>query len=1320
MNLPQMAVKRPVATSTILVLILVIGLVSLYQSPLDLLPDIQPPVLAVITVFPGSSPQETLELVTKPIEDAVAAVSGLTGITSFSQENLSLIVLSLDWGMDVKRLREDIGVRMELLSFPDGVQRPVLLEFDPTLLPIMQVSASGAADSVSLTAWLEDNAVPRIESLTGVASVQLEGGAQEDLFIRISPDQMAEYEVSFEQIAGIIRASLIDLPAGIVDLEDRQVRIRFLGRYDDYALLEDLVVGFKVDQDRLEDMLGEEIDINLNQALAGRGDLFSDFSGGPGEVPVRDIYWDDIFDFSDVSVSNSELSLPLAGQGRQQDEDELDAALFLLTVNPAIEYDRDSGRLIFNFSTLGRLNLPGSTARLADIWLPGQAVWDNGYLIIPLDQAKIERFSLTEEQLNALAASNKLVARANPNHVLLTFQENWDTARREPLLSVPDYAAWLENMQQQVDRGIGSASQQLEENLTDLAIALVLSSMSPGSSPYGDFDFGDDFPIIPISLAMLGEVRQDTYEPTMFSRYNQQPSISMSIQKEGGANTVLVARQVRAELDRLMNENESGPGGVTYNTIFDQAEEIERALADLALSLVGGALLAIAVLILFLKNWRTTMFIAISIPAAVITTFTLLYFTDITINLMTLGGLALAAGMLVDNAIVVSENIFRHYQMGKAPADAAIAGAAEVSGAITASTLTTVSVFFPVVFLSGLAGQLFWEFALTVACAILASLVMALTVIPLLASRSLGRQREEERVVPNRKRRLPEYRHLVEMAVRHPWWVLILVLLFVGIGVYGYFTLGSELFPSPDESAFTIDVTLPPGSTLGATDKLVTGFEQILAEREEITSFSSNVGSSGFMGLARGGGASNRGRIRVEVDPAKIGELDTIIEETRAEMESLHADAQLNFSRISLLESAGLETSLDLVLSGSNLTRVTELTEEAVDLLATHPDFTDISSSLEESRPEVHVILDHGLALQKGVTLVQVATAVRQALEGIPVSRVETGDGILNIVLGYSQAEIKTIEDLKNIGFYSPGGEYLRLGQVAELREAFGPQSIPRENQQVVGRISINYGSLDLGSATDQALTLLEEITLPAGYKFDVSGSSDIMGDVLSELRLVLVVAALLVYLVMAAQFESLLHPFIIVCSLPLAYTGAVIGLIITGNAVSVPALIGVVVLSGILVNDGIIMVDFINQQRRIHGLPLREAIIEGASARLRPILMTTATTVLGLVPLAIGFGEGSQLQAPMAITIIGGQITGTLLLLLAIPSIYRVLTRDKIVAGTAEISAPAEDAGAIEGPVKVKFPSGLIYRLLIILIVVVLVIVIAVAAGQDWLNIVR
>jgi len=299
---------------------------------------------------------------------------------------------------------------------------------------------------------------------------------------------------------------------------------------------------------------------------------------------------------------------------------------------------------------------------------------------------------------------------------------------------------------------------------------------------------------------------------------------------------------------------------------------------------------------------------------------------------------------------------------------------------------------------------------------------------------------------------------------------------------------------------------------------------------------------------------------------------------------------------------------------------------------------------------------------------------------------------------------------------------------VAELTEAFGPQSIPRENQQVVGQIKIQYSDVDLGTATDQAFAAVDEIALPAGYEIKAAGSSNLMGDVISELQLVLIIAGLLVYLVMAAQFESLLHPFIIICSLPLAYTGAVLGLIMTGNSVSIPAMIGIVVLSGILVNDGIIMVDFINQQRRIHGLPLKEAIVEGASARLRPILMTTATTVLGLMPLALGFGEGSQLQAPMAITIIGGQVTGTILLLLAIPSIYKVVTKDTLQPDVAGIPGePVQSAGSayplvlpVNGRNKrennriAKPVYKLILRLVVILILAAVIIYLAVFSGQD------
>lgn len=1269
MNLSALAVRRPIATLTILLVILVIGLVGLYQSPLDLLPEIQAPVLAVITAFPGSSPQETLELVTKPIEDSVSAVSGLTGLNSFSRENLSLVILRFNWGADIKKVREDVNVRMDLISFPDGVQRPLLFEFDPTLLPIMQVSASGSDDPIVLTNWLEEKALPRLESLSGVASVQIQGGARQDLFIRTTPEVMAEYEISFEQIANVLRASLIDLPAGIIELDDRQVRVRFLGRYADSDLLSDLIVGFKVDQDQLTKLVGQEVDINLNQFLSGQnGGLAAGSRAASRPVPVSELYWDDLFSFDQAIFAGGNLILPLDSDWVAQSDGDMASSLLLFTVNPNVTYDQGLQSLVMSVEGLGKIPLtvenPSAlgeegVVRLEDIWRIDQAELDNGYLIVPLDQNRLHQNEITFEQVRSLVVNYPLIVESSSEQIKIAFHQDWERVRREPIVAIPDYGAWLEGVQSDVQQGIGDTSRLLEDSLNQIATTMILNSMMPGGSSLSSISFDDDFPIEPISLGTLAEIKQDTYNPTTISRYNQLPSIGLVIQKEGDANTVVVSRQLRAEFQKLTDESENAEFQVQFNTIFDQAAEIESALADLAWSLIGGSILAVLVLIFFLKNWRTTLFIAISIPTAIITTFTLLYFANITINLMTLGGLALAAGMLVDNAIVVSENIYRHYQMGKEPAEAAMEGAREVGGAVTASTLTTLSVFFPVVFLSGLAGQLFWEFALTVGCAILASLLVALTVVPLMASRSLSRDHKSANngQVFDRE---PTYHRLLGLAVRYPWWVLLFAASFVVVGVFAYGTLGSELFPSPDESAFRIDITLPPGTIMQSTDDYVLEVEAILSARPEVLSISTSIGGGGFIGAPGEGGVASEAQVRVDIEPEFVGEINMLMDEVRKELESLPIEAEVTFTRESLLDAAGLEPSLDLVISGTDLSEVISLTEQAIIMLERHPSFSDIQSSLEESRPEVHIRLDHGQALQKGVTLIQVATAVRQALEGIPVSRIETDAGVLNIVLGYQQRDISSIEDLGSIGFYSPTSEYLQLNQVAELSEAFGPQSIPRENQQIIGQIQIQYGDVDLGTATEEALTILEDLSLPPGYEVRTAGSSNLMGDVMSELQLVMIIAALLVYLVMAAQFESLLHPFIIICSLPLAYTGSVLALIITGNEVSIPAMIGVVVLSGILVNDGIIMVDFINQQRRIHGLPLVEAIVEGAAARLRPILMTTATTVLGLVPLAMGLGEGGQLQAPMAITIIGGQITGTILLLLAIPSIYKVVNREK------------------------------------------------------------
>ncbi len=1278
MNLSRLAVKRPVATGAILILILVIGLVSLSQSPLDLLPDIEAPVLAVITAFPGSSPQESLELVTRPIEEGVSTVGGVTGINSISQENMSLVIVLFDWGADVKSLREDVRMRLDLVNLPDEVQRPMIIEFDPTLMPIMQVSASGADDPARLTEWLKETAAPRLESILGVAEVQVQGGVEEDIFVRAEPGQMAEYEVSFEQVANVLRASLMDLPAGIIDLEDRQVRLRFLGRYAEADMLSDLIVGFKIDQDELERLIGQEINIDLNRIIEEQATGFAGGGGGSGSLPVRELYWDDIFDFNGATVSGSSIILPVTDQAAGNEDVDLESSMRIFTAHPEITYQAGSRHLVLSMDSLG--NLPVNLDRdfselLADgpltleqLWLIDYAAWDNDRVIIPLDPVALGNYELNSTDLERLVERHPLITAAGANHLLVSFHENWPDIRQEPLISIPDLESFFSDLERETRRGLDDASLGLEDLLTDLAAGMIGGNMSVGGgNPFAGIDLGDDFPIVPVSLGMVADIVQDTYEPTSFSRFNMQPSIGLMIQKEGDANTVSVARQVRQALDELSEESVGNFSQVQFNTVFDQAEEIEHALADLARSLLGGAALAIIVLLLFLKNWRTTMFIGLSIPAAIIATFTLLYFTDITINLMTLGGLALAAGMLVDNAIVVSENIYRHYQLGENPAEASINGAREVAGAITASTLTTISVFFPVVFLSGLAGQLFWEFALTVGCAILASLFMALTVIPLLASRSLQRKRdlqEERSKIP----RLPLYRRSLKLAVDHPWWVIIFALIFVAFGAFGFTTLGTELFPNPEESSFSINVTLPPGTTLERTDAYITELENIIAGREEVDSYSTRVGGSGFMGMPGGGGSSNQGRLRVDIAPEYLGSIDLVIEEVRQEAEKLPYEAQTTFSRQTVLDAAGLETSLDLVVRGDNLERVIEITGEAAEILSDHPQFTDVQSSLEENRPEVHVRLDHSEALQKGVTLAQVAGAVRESLEGIPVSRIETSTGIMNIVLGYEKREIKTIEDLGEVGFYTAGGEYVRINEVAELEESFGPRSIPRENREIIGQIEAQYGNLDMGTAQSIAFEALEELALPDGYEIATAGSAVMMDEVLDELELVLFVAMLLVYLVMAAQFESLLHPFIIICTLPLAYAGSIIALMITGNNISVPALIGLIVLSGILVNDGIIMVDYINQQRRLRGLDLKQAIVEGSAARLRPILMTTATTALGLFPLALGIGEGAELQAPMAIAIIGGQFTGTLLLLLAVPSIYKLVTRDRpLEAGYTE-----------------------------------------------------
>ena len=1197
MNLPDLSVRRPVATITILLIILVIGTVSLVQTPLDLLPDIKPPYLAVITVFPGSSPQENLKMVTEPIENVVSPVGGVKNIISLSQEHVSLVALEFSWGANLKQKREDVGTRLDLLSLPEGVQRPIILEFDPTLLPVMQVDVSSSLDAVELTEWLEKSLRPRLETIPGVAGLRIEGGVKQDLFIRLIPDRIRENKVSFEQVSNILRASLLNLPGGKVEVDEQQMRIRLVGRSLLPEELGGLVTGFQLDEAELRKIIGSQVDIDLNRMLAEKLP-----AGDSLEVPLREIK------IRDVAPELKEIA-------------ELD----------------DGGRLILEpdaqvLESLG-LDLEGVAAALPGDW---PVAVEGGRIVVTLPPEAMPELE-----------------RIGEMH----------------LATIPDFDAWkeqLRGLEGKLKSELDQASRQLEQALVDMSMAMVLASAGGGG---GMGLAEDEFPLIPIRLGDIAEIKIDRHEAAAVSRINRQPSIGFNLQKEGEANTVLVSRQVRRALDELAEEfNELGYD-LSFNYTFDQASEIESALMDLLRSLLLGSLLAVAVLLLFLKNWRTILVIGLTIPVAVISAFALLYFSGLSINLMTLGALALAAGMLVDNSIVVSENIYRHLQLGTAPFEAAVKGSNEVAGAILASTLTTISVFFPVVFISGLAGEIFRDFALTVSCALFASLVVALTVIPMLASRFL---RQGNAVLPE-KAGASRYRNVLERVLKYPWAAMGVGAAAVLLGAVLVPFLDSDLFPTPEESAFSVELTLPPGTPLERTDACAVELEKIMERLEGVDHFSTQIGEQQLFGIAVESGLANSARIRAQVAPEQAAGIDELIEEVeKGAAAVLPEEAELSFRRESLMDSTGLSMGLELIVQGPEQKRVEELSAEILREIRDLPGLTGVHSGTEAAIPELHVRVDQVKALRKGTTAFQLGMMLYEAIDGVSVARLETEEGIFELILGLRKGDLQSMADLEDLGFYTATGSYLRLGDVADVEKSVGPLTIARENQQVIGRIQAQLQGISLSNANRAVQEAIEGVAIPPGYHVSEATSSQ-MSEVYDELYLVLIVAAFLVYLVMAAQFESFLHPFIIISSLPLALSGSVIALMLTGNGLSIPALIGGVVLVGILVNSGIIMVDYINQLRRIHGLPLGEAIVTGATARLRPILMTTLTTILGLVPLSLGIGQGSQLQAPMAIAVIGGMTSGTILLLGFIPALYYLINRkgESTRKGTAPEEKP-------------------------------------------------
>lgn len=758
---------------------------------------------------------------------------------------------------------------------------------------------------------------------------------------------------------------------------------------------------------------------------------------------------------------------------------------------------------------------------------------------------------------------------------------------------------------------------------------------------------------VPIYLRDVAEVRYAPKERTEVVHFNGEPAVGLYVYKEARDNTVRVAGAVAEAMARMGSELQ----GLDHALVYSQATFIEEAVGEVKTTAVIGIILAILVLYFFLRHLGVTVIVSVAIPISILATFSLMYFQQYTLNVMTLGGLALGAGMLVDNAIVVIENIFRRRQLGEAPHQAAIAGTGEVGVAIIASTLTTVVVFLPIVYVQGVAAELFREQAWVVAFSLLSSLLVAFLLIPTLAARLFSRST----TIREQRLELPAYNRLLRWALGHRGVVLLAALLLLASAAVLLPVVGSEFVPHSSENQVQLRLSLPAGTPLERTEQVVAGAEtqvqSLLGDRLENLYSSINVSTT--QELFAGG--TEQGEHRAVVTASlRRGEQgispSAAIELLRTNLDLPETGIAYIIRETSLQQTIGTGGPPIVVeIRGDDLETLQQVSGRIADALRQTPGLHAVESSLQAGRPEMHIRVNRLLAANMGLDIQQIGERVQQRLAGNVATTFYAEGEDRDIRIAFPKA---TLAELSDMLITSPDGAMLRLRDLADLERKEGPKEIQRHNQSRIAHVSARLDDDErLSQAIRRVDATLAQVPLPAGYQLRFGGEEAERQASFDQLKFALFLSIVLVYMVLASLFESYLHPFTILLTLPLAGVGVVYAFLLVGEPLSVMAYIGIIMLGGIAANDSIILVDYINRLRQ-DGMARREAIIQAGKDRLRPILMTSATTILALLPLTIGLGEGARLRAPMAIAVIGGLVTSTLLTLVVIPVVYEVLDR--------------------------------------------------------------
>lgn len=1268
--LSKFSVKKPYTVWVGVVLVLVLGVVSLMKMTTDLLPNMTLPYVLVITTDIGASPEEMEKSITAPIEAAMATTSNIKTISSVSSNSYSMVILEYEQETNMDSTIIEIQQSLDQLAggWADTVSSPMIMQINPDMLPIMVASADiEGMSQIEISDYVDNELTPLLESIEGVASVSTTGSVEEKFIVTLEQEKI---DALNEKIMEEIKAQLDEARA---ELEDAKKEI------------EDGQAELEAQQEKLTSELAD----GANQIINGKIELAIAEATLPDTLEELEQTKTVVDAMVKTLNSTYESAMEL-----QTTIDQMDALL-------AIEDDeqfaiasggmtREQVQLTKVTAQAGLEALNGGLATLST-FLKDMKITINTYQDIP---AVLSTLTKTQAQLNSGIAQIKTAQEEFPegenklNEAYVTLNEGQITA----IIEMSNAKVMLSMAMAQIEAGEAELEAAEEKALeaADLNNILTMDTINGlfiaqnFSMPAGYIQDGDTQYLVSIGDAItsqeeleelvlmdmgmdnVGVIRlQDIANIELvnnagdsYSRVNGNPAIMLSFEKQTGYSTGEVTDALLERFDELEEEYPD----LNIAVLMDQGVYIDMIVKSVVQNMIMGGLLSVIILIIFLKDFRSTFVIACSIPMSVVFAIVLMYFTDITLNLISLSGLALGIGMLVDNSIVVIENIYRLKKEGLSAKKAAVEGAKQVGGAIFASTLTTICVFAPIIFTDGITKQLFVDLALTIAYTLVASLIVALTFVPMMASGMLKNAKEPQTKLFDKFR--DWYGNCLFHILRFKPIVLILSLVLLVVSMWAAFSRGFT-FMDMEMEADQISMTLAPKEeqilTFDEMTERANQVTEILVEIEGIETVGAMIGGGGTMSLMSSGSSSVTYYILLDEESDRS--MKEIINEI--EEKTVDIDAEVSVDASSSDMTALMGSGLTVQIKGRDLDKLEAIALDVAKILEEIEGTVEVNNGLEDTTASFTIHVDKEKAAEYQMTVAQVFQLVYGEMASTTAStQVSTDIKDYDVyVMSEEQSEL-SINDIKGLTFPytdSEGNEEeIKLSEIVTFEEGISLNSINREGQT-------RYISVTAGIDADHNVTLvsnevqkkLNDYEIPDGYSIEMAGEDEMIMDAMEQLGLMLILAIIFIYMVMVAQFQSLLSPFIIMFTIPLAFTGGFGALYLSGNEVSVIAMIGFVMLAGIIVNNGIVMVDFINQLRQ-DGWPKKDAIVEAGKARLRPILMTALTTILSMIPMALAMGEGSEMMQPMAITMAGGLIYGTLLTLVVVPCIYDMFHKNK------------------------------------------------------------